>query len=96
MHSLNYSLYLSSGLNLSKVNLKYLSSTQYGNNSNSKLRNKSNYMASALLGVGLKKNISKNQYIFGETKLNYYDGNPVNVPLRILEYNVNLGIGILF
>ena len=96
MRSLSYSLYLTSGLNLSQVNLNYLSSTQYGNNSNSKLRRRSNYIASALLGMGLRKNISKNKYIFGETIVNYYNGRIVNVPLTTMEYNINFGLGIDF
>ena len=96
MRSLSYSLYLTSGLNLSQVNLNYLSSTQYGNNSNSKLRRRSNYIASALLGMGLRKNISKNKYIFGETIINYYNGRIVSVPLTIVEYNINFGLGFDF
>ena len=96
MRSLSYSLYLTSGLNLSHVNLNYLSSTQYGNNSNSKLRRRSNYIASALLGMGLRKNISKNKYIFSEAIINYYNGRIVNVPLTTMEYNINFGLGIDF
>ena len=96
MQSSSYSLYLSSGLNLSKVNLNYLSYTQYGNNSNSKLRRKSNPIASVLLGMGLRKNISENKYIFGETIINYYNGRIVSVPLTIVEYNINFGLGFDF
>ena len=46
--------------------------------------------------MGLRKNISKNKYIFGETIINYYNGRIVNVPLTLVEYNFNLGLGIDF
>ena len=61
-----------------------------------KLRRRSNYIASVLLGMGLRKNISKNKYIFGETIINYYNGRIVSVPLTIVEYNINFGLGFDF
>ena len=45
--------------------------------------------------MGLRKNISKNKYIFSDyNKLLQWS--IVNVPLTTMEYNINFGLGIDF
>ena len=66
MQSSSSILYLSSGINLSKVNLNY-HHNQYGHNSNSHINKNVSRPITLSSGIILIKNISKRQSVF--TKL---------------------------
>lgn len=88
--------YYFSGLKVGKANMNYTTTSSYRNKNVTTTKNQDIYLAGLTGGVGVRKYLNSNKYIFTQQSFSYYNGKPFGTDLIINEANLNIGLGINF
>ena len=88
--------YYFSGIKIGKADMDYKTISSYRNKNEEKTKQQEIYLAGLTGGVGVRKYLNSNKYIFTQQSFSHYNGKPFGTNLKINEANLNIGIGINF
>ena len=88
--------YYFSGIKIGKADMNYTTITSYRNQNEEKTKQQEIYLAGLTGGVGVRKYLNNNKYIFTQQSFSHYNGRPFGTNLKINESNFNIGFGLTF
>ena len=88
--------YYFSGVKIGKADMNYMTISSYRDKNEHKTKQQDIFLAGLTGGVGIRKYLNNNKYIFSQQSFSYYNGKPFGTNLKINESNFNIGFGLTF
>ena len=88
--------YYFSGVKIGKADMNYTTISSYRDKNEHKTKQQDIFLAGLTGGVGIRKYLNNNKYIFSQQSFSYYNGKPFGTNLKINESNFNIGFGLTF